>query len=161
MNTSFRRKALAAAVAGTLVLAACGDDDDDDAATTEPAGTEPAAHRTGGHRAGWRPTTSGGDDEPAGSAPAGDIELAGGEVFVTGSSTVEPISTRVGELALEQSGGELAVTVEGPGTGDGFATFCAGGADVTDASRPINDEEIAPARRAASSTSSWRSPSTG
>ncbi len=41
------------------------------------------------------------------------------------------------------SGGELAVTVEGPGTGDGFATFCAGGADVSDASRPINEEETA------------------
>ena len=41
------------------------------------------------------------------------------------------------------SGGGLAVTVEGPGTGDGFATFCTGDADVADASRPINDEEIA------------------
>ena len=41
------------------------------------------------------------------------------------------------------SGGSLAVTVEGPGTGDGFATFCEGGADISDASRPINDEEIA------------------
>ena len=77
-----------------------------------------------------------------GGGGGGDVELAGGEVFVTGSSTVEPISTRVGELALAESGGELAVTVEGPGTGDGFATFCAGGADVTDASRPISDEEI-------------------
>ena len=37
----------------------------------------------------------------------------------------------------------LAVTVEGPGTGDGFATFCTGGADIADASRPINEEEIA------------------
>ena len=73
----------------------------------------------------------------------GDVELAGGEVFVTGSSTVEPISTRVGELAVTESGGELDVTVEGPGTGDGFATFCGGGADITDASRPISDEEIA------------------
>jgi len=88
-------------------------------------------------------TTMGGDTTTGGSAGGGDVELAGGEVFVTGSSTVEPISTRVGELALEQSGGELAVTVEGPGTGDGFATFCEGGADITDASRPIKEEEIA------------------
>jgi phosphate transport system substrate-binding protein len=79
-----------------------------------------------------------GDDDDDDAAASG-----GGEVFVTGSSTVEPISTRVGELALEQSGGELAVTVEGPGTGDGFATFCAGEADVSDASRPISEEEIA------------------
>ena len=64
-------------------------------------------------------------------------------MFVTGSSTVEPISIRVSELAEELSGGELLATVEGPGTGDGFATFCAGDADISDASRPINDEEIA------------------
>ena len=56
---------------------------------------------------------------------------------MTGSSTVEPISIRVGELADELSGGSLAVTVEGPGTGDGFQTFCAGEADITDASRAI------------------------
>ncbi len=74
---------------------------------------------------------------------SGSITLAAGEVFVTGSSTVEPISIRVGELAGEMSGGSLEVTVEGPGTGDGFTTFCAGDADVTDASRAISDEEIA------------------
>ena len=85
------------------------------------------------------------DATPAGTSGGGggDVELAAGEVFVTGSSTVEPISTRVGELAGTESGGELDVTVEGPGTGDGFATFCGGGADITDASRPISDEEIA------------------
>ena len=75
--------------------------------------------------------------------PAAPLELAAGDVFVTGSSTVAPISSRVSELAGELSGGELAVVVEGPGTGDGFATFCAGDADVTDASRPINEEEVA------------------
>ena len=34
-------------------------------------------------------------------------------------------------------------TVEGPGTGDGFAQFCAGELDIADASRPISDEEVA------------------
>ena len=33
--------------------------------------------------------------------------------------------------------------VDGPGTGDGFALFCAGEIDVADASRAINEEEIA------------------
>ena len=143
-------------MAGTLILAACGDDDDDDAATTDAATTDEAGatdttaggaattdgrcHRDDRQRhAGGSDTTTGG----TGGTGGGAVELAAGEVFVTGSSTVEPISTRVGELALEQSGGDLAVTVEGPGTGDGFATFCGGGADVADASRPINDEEIA------------------
>jgi phosphate transport system substrate-binding protein len=35
------------------------------------------------------------------------------------------------------------VTVDGPGTGDGFELFCAGETDISDASRPISDEEIA------------------
>ena len=32
-------------------------------------------------------------------------------------------------------------TVEGPGTGDGFAKFCNGETDISDASRPIREEE--------------------
>ena len=145
MNT-LTRKALAAALAATIVLAACGDDDDDGGDTTEAGGetTEAGGETT---EAGGETTEAAGTATTAatdGSAPAGgDLELAGGSVFVTGSSTVEPISIRVSELAEEQSGGELLVTVEGPGTGDGFASFCAGDADISDASRPINDEEIA------------------
>ena len=37
----------------------------------------------------------------------------------------------------------MAVTVEGPGTGDGFAAFCNGETDISDASRPICAEEVA------------------
>ena len=33
--------------------------------------------------------------------------------------------------------------MEGPGTGDGFAKFCAGETDISDASRPISEEEVA------------------
>ena len=65
----------------------------------------------------------------------------GGSVFVTGSSTVEPISIKVGELAGTDDGGNIKVTVEGPGTGDGFKKFCAGDGDITGASRPIKEEE--------------------
>jgi phosphate transport system substrate-binding protein len=89
------------------------------------------------------PGTTAGDTGSSSGGDGGELTLAGGSVFVTGSSTVEPISIRVGELASEMSGGDLQVTVEGPGTGDGFAKFCAGEADVSDASRPIRDEEAA------------------
>ena len=71
------------------------------------------------------------------SAPA-----EGASVFVTGSSTVEPISVRVAEL-LEDEGAALLVDIEGPGTGDGFEKFCNGDAQITDASRAIKAEEIA------------------
>lgn len=68
-----------------------------------------------------------------------DTEVSG-RVLITGSSTVEPVSTLVGEVFRSQNG-DVDIAVEGPGTGDGMARFCAGDADVTGASRPIKDEE--------------------
>jgi len=59
--------------------------------------------------------TSDSDGTTGGGAAVDDV--VGGSVFVSGSSTVEPISIRVAELAGDSSGGALAVTVEGPGTG--------------------------------------------
>jgi phosphate transport system substrate-binding protein len=69
----------------------------------------------------------------------------GGEretVLVSGSSTVEPISSLVAEDFAAQSEG-FDYEVDGPGTGDGFALFCEGQTDISDASRPISEEEIA------------------
>jgi ABC-type phosphate transport system substrate-binding protein len=69
-------------------------------------------------------------------------QSADGTIFVTGSSTVEPISNGIAEAFKAENPG-FNYTVEGPGTGDGFARFCAGHADISDASRPIRDEEAA------------------
>ena len=78
-----------------------------------------------------------------GGAAGGDegSELTG-SIFISGSSTVEPISSLVSELFAEENPG-VEVTVEGPGTGDGFELFCNGETDISDASRPIEEEEIA------------------
>lgn len=138
MNTPKRRLALAGIISFSLLAAACGSDDDAADTTDAPAAeaTEaPAAEATEAPAEEGTETT----EAPADGGEA--TELAGGEVFVTGSSTVEPISVLVSELADELSGGELAVSVEGPGTGDGFKKFCAGEADISDASRAIKDEE--------------------
>jgi len=61
-------------------------------------------------------------------------------LFVTGSSTVEPISVRAAEL-FEDVSSDVFVSVEGPGTGDGFKKFCAGEADMASASRRIKEPE--------------------
>lgn len=67
---------------------------------------------------------------------------ASGEIFVSGSSTVEPITNAVAEaFAADNAGFEYVV--EGPGTGDGFALFCNGETDISDASRAISEEEVA------------------
>ena len=65
---------------------------------------------------------------------------ASDEVLISGSSTVEPISQRVAEL-FETVNPDVLVDVDGPGTGDGFALFCDGLTDISDASRPIRDSE--------------------
>jgi phosphate transport system substrate-binding protein len=64
-----------------------------------------------------------------------------GEIAISGSSTVEPISAAAAAVFAE-SNPDVAITVEGPGTGDGFARFCAGETDISDASRPISAEEV-------------------
>ncbi len=65
-----------------------------------------------------------------------------GTVTVSGSSTVEPISAANAEKFAEENP-DVAISVDGPGTGDGFQLFCNGETDISDASRPIKDEELA------------------
>ena len=81
----------------------------------------------------------GGSSEARGGA-GGDGALTG-SIFISGSSTVEPISSLVAELFAEENP-DVEITVEGPGTGDGFELFCNGETDISDASRPIEQEEI-------------------
>jgi phosphate transport system substrate-binding protein len=83
---------------------------------------------------------SGGGEGDGSAAFEVDSNLTG-ELFISGSSTVEPITGLVAELFAEQAPG-VDITVEGPGTGDGFELFCNGETDISDASRPIEEEEV-------------------
>ena len=78
----------------------------------------------------------------ADSAPdeSPDTPTLSGEIFVSGSSTVEPISVRVQEL-FNDVNPSVAIAVDGPGTGDGFALFCTGETDISNASRAIKSSE--------------------
>ncbi|MFM7127222.1 MAG: substrate-binding domain-containing protein, partial [Actinomycetota bacterium] len=103
-----------AALAVLAPLAACGGDDS--------GSTETEA-----------PTVAPSSDAPAEPGLSGSI-------FVSGSSTVEPITTAVAKL-FSDANPDVAIQIEGPGTGDGFAKFCACDTDISDASRPIKAEE--------------------
>ena len=122
MTLASTKRIGALALAATMFVAACGGS----AATSAPA-TSPAAERP-------RPRRS----MAASEAPAGGAVT--GAINVSGSSTVEPISTAVAEAFAAANPG-FTYTVEGPGTGDGFKKFCAGETDISDASRKIKDEE--------------------
>lgn len=115
MRTNKRHLAWLMAVLAvfTLVAGACSSDDDGGTASDDSA-------------------ADGGDE-------GGDVS---GEVNVSGSSTVQPISVAVAE-AFADVNPDVAVNVDGPGTSDGFELFCAGETDINDASRPISEEEVA------------------
>jgi phosphate transport system substrate-binding protein len=84
----------------------------------------------------------GGDDDSGGTDGGDGAQGLTGTISISGSSTVEPISALVAELFNEDNP-DVQIRVDGPGTGDGFELFCAGDTDISDASRPIDDEEIA------------------
>jgi phosphate binding protein len=66
----------------------------------------------------------------------------GGPVVADGSSTVAPLAEAAADLYRDVEAG-VNVTVATSGTGGGFKAFCAGETDISDASRPIKDEEAA------------------
>jgi phosphate binding protein len=75
----------------------------------------------------------------AGGSASGEVS---GTVTVDGSSTVAPLSEAAADAFREVEPG-VNVTVATAGTGGGFKKFCAGETDISDASRPIKDEEAA------------------
>ena len=63
-------------------------------------------------------------------------------VKIDGSSTVYPISEAVAEEFQISKRGRVRVTVGISGTGGGFKKFCRGETDISDASRPISENEM-------------------
>ncbi len=83
-----------------------------------------------------------GDDDTSSAGASGDGGLSG-NIKIDGSSTVFPFA----QAAAEQFKGEnsgVDVSVGESGTGGGFEKFCAGETDISNASRPIKDDEEAP-----------------
>jgi phosphate transport system substrate-binding protein len=81
----------------------------------------------------------GGGDAGSGSGGEGGLS---GTIQIDGSSTVAPLSEAAAEFFQEENPG-VRVVVGTSGTGGGFEKFCAGETDISDASRPISEEEIA------------------
>ncbi|HYN99429.1 MAG TPA: phosphate ABC transporter substrate-binding protein PstS family protein [Actinomycetota bacterium] len=77
-----------------------------------------------------------------GAEGASGGEDLSGRIVISGSSTVEPISIGVAEKFAEIAP-NVDVSVDGPGTGDGFELFCKGETDISDASRAMQEEEAA------------------
>jgi phosphate transport system substrate-binding protein len=119
---------LAAVALLALVAAGCGGDDEE--ATDTPPAEAPAEE----------PADTGAAAEPPAEAPSGSVS---GDIEADGSSTVGPLV----QATAEQFQGEnpdVNVTVGISGTGGGFERFCVGETDISNASRPIKEDEEAP-----------------
>jgi phosphate transport system substrate-binding protein len=76
------------------------------------------------------------DDSASGDTPSG----LSGDIRVDGSSTVGPLTEAIAE-EFNAENPDVKVTVGTSGTGGGFEKFCAGETDISDASRPIEEDE--------------------
>jgi phosphate transport system substrate-binding protein len=77
-----------------------------------------------------------------GPADIGAFEELSGKIRADGSSTVGPLITLAAERFRKEEPG-VRVTVGISGTGGGFERFCRGETDISNASRPIEDDEKA------------------
>jgi phosphate transport system substrate-binding protein len=80
------------------------------------------------------PTT---DEDPLGGFEEEELT---GRIQIDGSSTVGPLITLTAERFRREEP-KVRVTVGVSGTGGGFERFCRGETDLSNASRPIKDEE--------------------
>jgi phosphate transport system substrate-binding protein len=82
------------------------------------------------------------DDDDDGGGSSGGGELSG-TIRIDGSSTVGPFAQAAQEAFQGENPG-VRITVAQSGTGGGFEKFCAGETDISNASRPIDEEEEVP-----------------
>src|SRR4051812_22330785 len=93
-------------------------------------------------------TACGGDDSSSSAGGSSSQSSSGGgdlsgKIAIDGSSTVFPFVQAAAELFNEDNP-DVQITVGESGTGGGFEKFCAGSTDISDASRPIKEDEEAP-----------------
>jgi phosphate transport system substrate-binding protein len=84
-----------------------------------------------------------GDDSSSGSSGGGNLS---GTINIDGSSTVFPLTQAAAE-AFQGENPDVKITVGDSGTGGGFEKFCAGETEISDASRPIEPEEVAACKK--------------
>jgi phosphate transport system substrate-binding protein len=121
-SVSRRKFIVASGATGATALAGCTGGSDDDSTTEETSGEDDMSDQSD-------ETTESGDG------------MLSGQVVITGSSTVFPISDSMAERFMEDHP-DVNVTVDSTGSGGGFENhFCPGDSDINGASRPIKDSE--------------------
>ena len=130
-----RRKFLAATgVAGVTALAGCAGGDGGG------GGGGGGETTTGGSGGSGGSNGSGGGNESGSGGSSGQLS---GTIDIAGSSTVFPLATAMAERFRQQHP-QVKINIQSTGSGGGFENFfCPGQTDFNNASRPIEQEEVA------------------
>ena len=120
-----------------MLAAACGDD----AAEPTATGTDTVSGATEAQAEAEATDPVAAEGEVQTESGEGGEALSG-EIQIDGSSTVEPLTAAIAEVYAEDQPDVNAV-IGVSGTGGGFERFCAGDTDISNASRPISEEEVA------------------
>ena len=83
------------------------------------------------------------EDENGGGGAASSGQKLSGTIAIDGSSTVYPFAQAAAEQ-FQSENPDVKITVGESGTGGGFEKFCNGETDISNASRPIKDDEEVP-----------------
>ncbi len=115
-KTIQRLSTLAACGALAFGVAACGDDDTEE---------------------------TGGGGNTGAETQASEQQNLSGSIRIDGSSTVYPFAQAAAEQ-FQTENPNVKISVGQSGTGGGFDKFCAGETDISNASRPIKEDEEVP-----------------
>ncbi|MFT5530448.1 MAG: phosphate transport system substrate-binding protein [Candidatus Poriferisodalaceae bacterium] len=134
LNLNIRRPSRALALLAALALgaSACGGSSPGSSESNSATGSSESNSATGSSESNSA-TGSSESNSATGSS-------SGGSITVTGSSTVEPITNLLAE-AFAESNPDVAMSVTGPGSGDGHKAACAGEVPIWNSSRQMKDSE--------------------
>ncbi len=122
---------ITALIAFALVAAACSSSSDETTTTAADSSSETTTTAA----------DAGGATSDLGLPVIDPLDVPEGDVAIAGSSTVFPLSVAV--IDQWQDEGGPAYAIDSIGSGGGFERFCVEGAsDISNASRPIKDEEV-------------------
>jgi phosphate transport system substrate-binding protein len=154
-GVSRRKFLVGAGSTGAIALAGCtqsdGSDDDDGGSDDSNSGDSNSGDsddsnsgdsNSGDSNSGDSDSDNMDDGSENGDSTDSDTNELSGEISITGSSTVFPISDAMAQRFMDMHD-EVNVTVDSTGSGGGFENhFCPGNSDINGASRPIKDEEV-------------------
>ena len=141
-DVSRREFLVASGAVGTAAIAGCVESN-----PSGGGGSGGGSNGSGGESGGGNGNNGSGGGSGNGSGSGSESGQLSGTIDIAGSSTVFPLATAMAER-FRQEHPQVKVNIQSTGSGGGFENFfCPGRTDFNNASRPIEQEEMAQCRQ--------------